>query len=294
MASTADQWDIVSSVGLTALGVAAARALEGHRADALVRDEFAERFVTAARPPVPMPTRPEEGLPDWWRWLADFLAVRSRFFDEYFAEATGAGITQVVVLAAGLDARAHRLDWPAGCEVFEVDQPAVLRFKDEVFDEAGAVPACTRHVVAADLREDWVGALHAAGFDPERPTAWLVEGLLTYLPAAADERLFTEIDRLSAPGSRVGVEYVADVEAVLADPRFQAASREYGMDVRELWSREPRRPVAERLRALGWDVRAETVADAADRYGRVLDEAPRVLFGDPVVLLTGTRLRACR
>lgn len=273
--TTNEQWDIISSVGLTALGVASARAVETGREGALVQDPFAEPFVRAANPPAPMPTGPDHPAAgdDHWAWMADFLAVRSRYFDDYFAAAGESGVRQVVLLAAGLDARAFRLDWPAGTRVFEVDQPKVLEFKDRVLAEQGARPTCQRHVVDTDLRENWTKALLEAGFDASAPTAWLVEGLTPYLPAAAEQQLFEEIDRLSAPGSRVGVEWVDDISEMLAAPTFQESSATLGVDLGDLWSTEPRTSADERLRGQGWAVEVETLAQAGVRHGRSFDAA---------------------
>ena len=271
--TTNEQWDIVSSVGLTALGVAAARAVETGRERALVQDPFAEHFARAAAPPQPMPTGPDHPAADaeHWSWMADFLAVRSRYFDDHFAAASSAGIRQVVLLAAGLDARAFRLDWPASTRLFEVDQPRVLEFKDRVLAERDARAGCERHLVDTDLRENWTKALDEAGFDPTAPTAWLVEGLTPYLPAAAEQQLFAEIDRLSAPGSRVGVEWVHDIAAMVDDAAFRESSTRLGVDLAEIWSTEPRTPADERLRGQGWSVEAERLGQVGVRHGRPFD-----------------------
>ena len=195
-----EQWDIVSSVGLTALVVAAGRSVDTHRRDGLISDPYAERFVAAAEPPTPLPTRPvtprSDSEDELWQMMSGYMGVRTRFFDEFFDAAGRAGIRQAVILAAGLDARAQRLEWAPGTTLFEVDQPAVLAFKDEVLGEApgGGRPRCDRRTVAVDLRDDWTGALGGAGFDPSAPTAWLAEGLLPYLPAEAQEALLEAVD----------------------------------------------------------------------------------------------------
>jgi methyltransferase (TIGR00027 family) len=288
MTSAHEQWDIVSGVGLTALGVAAARALETHRTDALIQDRLAEQFVKSAQPSVAMPTSLDDNAAsDAWRSMADSLGVRSRFFDEYFIAATEAGLDQFVVLAAGLDARAYRLNWPRACHLYEVDQPKVLEFKDAVLDKVAATTACTRHVVGTDLREDWAGALLAAGFDPVRPTAWLAEGLLPYLPAAAEDQLFDQIDRLSAPGSRIAVEHVSDMTAVVDHPLIDQSAQQFGVDIRELWNREPRRPADERLRSQGWVLTSESIGEAARRFGREFDAD--AVTGEYIVLSSGSR-----
>ena len=111
-----------------------------------------------------------------------------------------------MILAAGLDSRAYRLDWPAGTVVYEIDLPKVLEYKSETLAGHGATPIADRRAVPVDLRHDWPQALRDAGFDASAPTAWLAEGLLPFLPAAAQEALFATIDALSGPGSRVAVE----------------------------------------------------------------------------------------
>ncbi len=200
-----DQWDIVSGVGYTALMVAGWRAVHAVNPDPLAQDPYAKVFITASADPY------------WTGQLADppssehastfprLYGVQTRFFDDFFVAATGDGIRQAVIVAAGLDSRAYRLTWPAGTTVYEVDQPKVLEFKTRVLTEHGVEPTAIRKDIAADLRDDWTLALRAAGFDTGRPTAWSVEGLLPYLTGAAQDTLFTRIGELSAPGSRVAV-----------------------------------------------------------------------------------------
>ena len=235
-----EQWDIVSSVGLTALVVAAGRSVDTHRRDGLISDPYAERFVAAAGPPTPLPTRPvpprSDSEDELWQMMSGYMGVRTRFFDEFFDAAGRAGVRQAVLLAAGLDARAQRLDWAPGTTLFEVDQPAVLAFKDEVLGEApgGGRPRCDRRTVAVDLRDDWTGALDGAGFDPSAPTAWLAEGLLPYLPADAQEALLGAVDERSAPGSWVALEDFTDIATQLQDPAFRRVPDGIGVDMSEL------------------------------------------------------------
>ena len=122
----------------------------------------------------------------------------------YFRTAAAAGVRQVVLLAAGLDSRAYRLDWADGTVVFELDQPQVLEFKRDVL--ADRTPTAERREVAVDLRNDWPQALRDNGFDASKPSAWIVEGLIIYLPASAQRQLFTGIDTLAAPGSYAAIE----------------------------------------------------------------------------------------
>jgi methyltransferase (TIGR00027 family) len=200
-----DEWDIVSSVGYTALLVAGWRALHTMSAQPLVRDDYAKHFITASADPYLMGVLADPGTSEGSTAFPRLYGVQTRFFDEFFSSAAGQGIRQAVIIAAGLDSRTYRLNWPSGTTVFEVDQPKVLEFKERVLAERGAKPAAHREEVAADLRDDWSIPLRAAGFDPQRPTAWSVEGILPYLTSDAQDTLFTRIGELSAPGSRLGI-----------------------------------------------------------------------------------------
>lgn len=216
-----DAWEITSGVGSSALVVAAGRALVGRRPDPLVVDPFAEVFLRAAG-------RDWAGLLDGDQsqhpvvhgqsgdGFQEYQGARTRYFDDYLEKALSASIRQVVILAAGLDARAYRLPWPADCAVYELDRPEVLDFKRETMAVAGHSPRAVRREVAVDLREDWTTALQDHGFDPVRPTAWLVEGLVVYLTPAALDRLFATIHALSAAGSRAAVEQMDPLPAETA------------------------------------------------------------------------------
>jgi len=221
-----DTWDLASSVGATATMVAAARAVASRADRRLINDPFAEPLVRAVG--VDLLARLASGELDAneindlndaadvqdgatgsagaMSRMADNMAVRTKFFDEFFLDATNAGIKQVVILASGLDSRAYRLAWPAHTVVYEVDQPQVIEFKTRTLAELGAAPTADRRVVAVDLRDDWPTALRTAGFDPAQPTAWSAEGLLGYLPPEAQDRLLDTITELSAPGSRFATE----------------------------------------------------------------------------------------
>ncbi len=209
-----DTWDLASSVGATATMVAAARAMATSIDGALISDPYAEPLVRAVG--VDVFTRLATGELDpadfdddenvGMQRMVDNMAVRTKFFDEFFTDATAAGIKQVVILASGLDSRAYRLQWPAGAVVYEVDQPEVIEFKSRAMAEIGAEPSVDRRAVAIDLRFDWPLALRKAGFDPDRPTAWSAEGLFGYLPPDAQDRLIDTVTALSAPGSRFATE----------------------------------------------------------------------------------------
>jgi methyltransferase (TIGR00027 family) len=203
-----DTWDLASSVGATATMAAMCRAIATRTDRQLIDDPFAEPLVRAVG--IDLLTRLATGemAPDELvgQVAIDGAKVRTKFYDEFFLDATTAGITQVVILASGLDSRAYRLPWPTWTVVYELDQPRVVEFKTRTLAELGAVPTADRRVAAVDLRDDWPAALRIAGFDPARPTAWSAEGLLGYLPPEAQDSLLDTITELSAPGSRVATE----------------------------------------------------------------------------------------
>lgn len=295
-----DSWDITESVGATALGVAAARAAETESADPLIEDPFARLFVEAAGEGMwnlyldpSLPDRLEADLRAQIRAITDFMAVRTAFFDEYFLNAANSGVKQIVILAAGLDARAWRLPWPDGVTVYELDQPKVLEFKSATLQQHGAQPTAKLVNVPVDLRQDWPKALQQHGFDTGQPSAWSAEGLLRYLPAQAQDLLFERIDSLSPAGSWVAANAVGN-EALEPDRLARQRERMQRMraatahlvksempDVEELWYPEERTDVSEWLRERGWDVSAATMGEMLAKYGRTLpdeDVMPPTVF----------------
>jgi methyltransferase (TIGR00027 family) len=288
-------WDVVSGVGQTALGVAACRAVETLRDSPLVRDPYAAAFVLAARgPTVPLPVTPQEADSDEvfpWPAFVTYAGVRSRFLDEFLAAACGTRIRQAVILAAGLDARAFRLQWPDGMTVYEVDVPRVLEFKDQILAGSGATARSARRAVAADLRRDWAGPLREAGFTPGAPTAWLAEGLLPYLDDAAKASLLAAISEMSAPGSEIAIEYTfTSLESIRNHAALRAAidSRGVNLDPAEVWGQEHHEDPVAMLAGRGWTVCVTPVADAAREYGRPLSDAlPEAMLN--AVLITARR-----
>jgi methyltransferase (TIGR00027 family) len=266
-----DTWDLATSVGATATMVAAARAVATKADNPLIDDRFAEPLVRAvgvdfltkwaAGDLAGVDVDVDDDESNWkLEQMPDAMAVRTRFFDSFFADATQAGIRQAVILASGLDARAYRLDWPAGMTVFEVDQPQVIAFKTSTLADLGAEPTADRRAVAIDLRHDWPAALIEAGFDKNQPTAWIAEGLLGYLPPEAQDRLLDNISALSADGSRLATEAIPDMSDVDHDQAREMMRkatekwRAHGFDLEfsELGYEGDRNDVAAYLDSLGW------------------------------------------
>ncbi|MUL64031.1 SAM-dependent methyltransferase [Mycobacterium sp. CBMA 234] len=274
-----DTWDLASSVGATATMVAAARALASREAEPLIQDPYADPLVRAVG--VEFFIKLLDGQIDLsgdvgtaTTMMTTLMAVRTKFFDDFFTTSTEAGIRQAVILASGLDSRAYRLDWPAGTVVYEIDQPDVIAAKTGTMAQIGAAPTSDRRAVAIDLREDWPAALQAAGFDPSAPTAWIAEGLLIYLPPEAQDTLFDNITALSAPGSRLATEFHTDHGEGMRQ-RGQAMSdrwRGAGLDlnITDLWYQGDRTSVVEHLIAGGWQTTARPRLEVFAEYGRPL------------------------
>jgi methyltransferase (TIGR00027 family) len=297
--SDTDSWDLASSVGATATMVAAARAVATEDTDPIISDPFAAPLVRAVG--IDFFTRVVDGeiTPTdtgdnvELQTMTDSLAVRTRFFDEFFINAAAAGIGQAVILAAGLDARAYRLAWPTGSVVYEVDQPKVVAFKTQTMARLGAEPTAQRRTVSVDLRDDWPAALRDSGFDDTKPSAWSAEGLLMYLPPEAQDRLFDHITVLSAPGSQLATEYHPDTGPTMAE-RGQAMNDRWAdlgcdVDLSGLFYEGERNNVADYLKDRGWQVTARNRRELFGEYGRVFPGDEALAAFRNIVSLTATR-----
>ena len=282
-----DCWDLASGVGATATAVAASRAL-ANRAG-LIDDAWAEPLVRAVGMEHFQELLDAPETSDDVQRMVHGMAIRTRYFDDFLRETSHTtGIRQTVILASGLDACGYRLPWPAGTVVYEVDQPGVIDFKVSALQRLGARPTAEVRNVGVDLREDWPAALAAQGFDPGRPTAWIAEGLLIYLPPDAQDRLFDHITALSPAGSRLATEFMPAMDAFTDPP---AEGDEPGAD---RWRRlgfhdnlaglvyvGERSHVIDYLRRLGWQVSGSGVEElfAANGFDHHDDEMTEKFAG---------------
>jgi methyltransferase (TIGR00027 family) len=262
--------NIRQGVGQTAIGVAKMRARESERADRLFHDPYAGAFVDAAPEApvgaVPGATVPRPAPPGGSTALGAIfqarVAIRTRFYDDYLLAACAAGCRQVVLLAAGMDTRGYRLDWPAGTRLFEIDQPDVLAFKDAVLTTRDAVPRCHRVARSADLRQNWAGVLLDSGLRPSERTAWLAEGLLIYLTAEEAGQLLATITGLSTPGGTIAFEYheTGDVSHARTLPGMSR--------ITALWKGGLGAETPDWLGRHGWQVQTHGIGPVAAGYHR--------------------------
>ncbi|WP_118915342.1 class I SAM-dependent methyltransferase [Mycobacterium shigaense] len=310
-----DAWDLASSVGTTATMVAAARAIATRAEQPIINDPFAEPLVRAVG--IGLLTRLASGditasdlnsavpgsstlADNLDQVLIDAAAVRTKFYDDYFLDATTAGIKQVVILASGLDSRAYRLPWPTGTVIYQVDQPEVIDFKTRTLTDLGAPPTAERRAVSVDLRDDWPAALRSAGFDPAQKTAWSAEGLLGYLPPEAQDRLLDTITELSSSGSRLATESTPNPW-----PGRDEKTRQHLHELSRRWSTHgfdpqmsglaylgERNEAAPYLIKRGWTLSGSSIADLLAIHGFPPIENDDVRFGDTLFvhgMLTKTR-----
>lgn len=242
-------------VARTAVLIAAARAQEQSHLRRLFDDPLAAGLVEAAGSASDL-----NGV----RTLAgDHFVLRTRYFDD---QLLAAAKPQVVIMAAGLDTRAFRLQWPPGTTLFELDLPDLVAFKEDALHDLRAQPLCERTVVPCDLRDDWATALIRAGFDPKRPTAWLLEGLFMFLPPDAGEQILYLVSALSARGSTLALEHVNREFREL--PQMRAVHERFGtMNAR--WQSDVEDPV-EWLGGYGWHATVTHQIDLAARHGRAV------------------------
>ncbi|MGL6236133.1 MAG: SAM-dependent methyltransferase [Segniliparus sp.] len=291
-----DTWTIAESVGATAVMVAAGRAMATNAEHPIISDQFAQPLVDAV------------GVEFWSKFaageivvgeedakqfgspavLADSMAVRTKFFDAFFASAGSGGVRQAVILASGLDSRAYRLGWPDGTTVYELDQPQVIEFKTSTLAKLGAQPTAKRAAIPVDLRHDWPQAIAAAGFDAAAPSAWSAEGLTPYLPADAERLLYERIDALAAPGSLVAVEYIKNLHELPAG-RFKEAAKRFAalgldLDMENLFYQgDDRSDAAEWFAERGWAVETVTSSQLLEQSGLPVADRQRQ-FGDATYL----------
>jgi methyltransferase (TIGR00027 family) len=216
--------------------------LGGDRADADRDPDAAHRAVEAAH-----------------RGIGRFMVARTTFFDGAVLRALAAGIDQIMIVAAGYDGRALRFRTP-GVTFFEVDHPATQADKLARIERLGIATGGITFVAADVTEPDLDATLAAAGHDPDRPTVFLVEGLLRYLPEASFRELPAVLARRAAPGSELALSVVT----VHPDETPEAAAARTEQDARMADLGEAVLTVPPRDTALAWFADAGWTVESAD------------------------------
>lgn len=266
---------------ITALGLAASRTVETGRPDRLISDPLARELFQAAGRDLPMllDWPGPEARPSAQEALhlhgSRYIGLRTRFYDDVLLEAAHDGISQAILLGAGLDTRGHRLPLPPGFRLFEIDRGPLLEWKRAQLGRLGARPGCEIRYVDADLREDWPASLKAAGHDGNRPSLFLAEGLIPYLDPAEQARLVERMQQLAAPGSRLACDRIRGDAA--AGGRLERLSRRSGIDMTGLIAGGEAAELSRLLADRDWETAELNTRQLAERYGRDLSDP----FGDP-------------
>lgn len=263
----------LNPVERTALLTAALRAAETKRADRLYTDPYAARLVGSVGPELLAEVRAATFPPGAPRTLPstpDYNAIRTRFFDDLLTRASREpAMNQIVLVPAGMDSRAYRLDWPERLRYFEVDRPAVLDHKAERL--TGVAPRVNHRTVAADLTADgWEDDLVAAGYDPASPSTWLLEGLLYYIPEPDVHRILDRVAAVCAAGSGVAADVVN--AAAITLPNMRGLLEVFaGWGCPWLFGSDEPEALFDRH---GFDVRAVQPGEPGADFGRWPDPVP--------------------
>jgi methyltransferase (TIGR00027 family) len=276
----------MTPVGLTACWIAASRALETESATPLFDDPYARELAGDAGFAMMSVTRAATGMPNA-TGPEIYLSIRTRFLDDALLAAVGeSSITQTVILAAGMDTRALRLKWPAGMTVYEIDRDDVFDRKEETLARLNARPGCDRRIVRADLAKPWIQQLLDAGFDPMKPVAILIEGLLMYLDERAVIDLFTALKVVASEGSWIGLDLV---NQEMLTSVYTAAYMKKLAELGCPWTfgvNDPDVFLAEH----GWRGKSITPGEPEANYGRwPFPVAPRSMPGLPRTFLATAR-----
>src|SRR5262245_60822243 len=247
-------------VAHTARWTAALRAQESDRPDALFRDPLARAL--ADEEGFAMLAASQQALAQQLADIGTYIALRTRFFDDFALRTAGEGVRQVVILAAGMDARAFRLSWPPGTTLYEIDQPGLLELKESILQREDVQAACRRIPLGVDLNRPWVPSLLAAGFVPQERSLWLAEGILYYLAEQSVHDLLGQVSSVAAPGSRLGADLVS--ASFFTSPWMQPALR--AMEERGMpWRFGTDEPEA-LLAAYGWQAHARQPGEEGAHY----------------------------
>ena len=251
----------LDEVGRTALGVAYLRAYESRRPNAVFVDPLAlglygSAVVDDAGHLRELPPADDEAGRER-RAMYHSIVGRTLFLDEVFTTGAADGVRQFVILGAGLDARAFRLDLGPDAVFYELDRPAVTEVKEQLVAEHSLVAHGQRRVVSADLAGDWLTELRSAGFRPGEPTCWLAEGLLAYLDTDVVWQTIAAITSASAAGSRIGLTVRLPGARPPEDPFASVAS---------MWKPDP--GIVDRLVASGWECRSADARTVLTAHGR--------------------------
>jgi methyltransferase (TIGR00027 family) len=196
--------------------------------------------------------------------MRDYLAGRTRFFDQVVVRAIDRGMRQIVIGAAGYDGRAFRYA-RSGVRWFEVDLPATQRDKRERLERLGLAARQVRFVEADFTRDPVAERLLQAGLDPAEPSLFLLEGIAVYLEAPVLESVLSQFRQVAAVGSRLAISVSLSGTHSEARSRFAESVAALGEPARSALGADE---AAELLARTGWQVTAAGDPDDPDAAAR--------------------------
>lgn len=214
--------------------------------------------------------------------LCDHVSLRTAAIDEALDERLGV-VRQLVIVGAGLDARAWRIGGLAGVDVFEVDHPSTQRFKRA---RAGSrAPLSASHCyVSVDFERDSLDAqLDSVGHDKDRPSFWIWEGVTMYLQPEATRATLEVLSARSAPGSGLAMTYATPRMGTLPKVLHPVIRRGFGVlgePLRGLILPEDMQALAGQA---GWEMKSDTGSRDWARSHRS-DVQPRLVIDERLMV----------
>jgi methyltransferase (TIGR00027 family) len=206
---------------------------------------------------------------EYARVMADMMALRTLAIDHAVRDAITRGARQLVILGAGYDGRAWRMNELAGVKVFEVDHPATQGAKRARVPELPPAIGAVSFVPTDFEKESITEVLPRAGHDPAVPTCWIWEGVVMYLTRDAMRATLADIASLSAPRSTLIINYHAEHRNVVARLMFRLIGE-------PMISAHSREEMDSELRAVGFEVREDGgMADWNQQFARGLANETR-------------------
>ena len=161
--------------------------------------------------------------PEGTRGFRAGIVARARFVDDLVTEQAALGVTQYLILGAGLDTFAQRRPGIASrIRIFEIDQPETQAWKRQRLIDLGfGIPKWLRLVpVDFEAGDDWWDRLAAAGFDASRPTVVACTGVTMYLTRDAVVATLRRLATLAA-GSTLAMTFLLPAELTEGEERQQ-------------------------------------------------------------------------
>jgi len=220
----------VTGVGVTALWVAALRTIASSTPNPIIKDEFSKSLAGKEGFEI---LHKLDGTNYDQNPRVSSIAKRTFVLDLFINEAIQ-NIKQIVNLGSGLDTKPYRLNFPSDVVFYEIDVAAVTNYKKRILNKINATPNCKLITIAMDLtkKDEWVSQLLQSGFDKNKPSLFITEGLLYYLYDNDVANILKSISTLSAIGSI----FIGDMLSTFSyfGPRFRASRekfRQNGFDV---------------------------------------------------------------